>query len=104
MKARLALLAALALPGAAQAEFPDHPLRLIVREGMTMGLAGVGAGLVCAVGVSQVLGSLVFGVPVRDPATFAGVSLVLALVALAACAVPAMRASRVDPMTALRAE
>jgi predicted permease len=79
-------------------------LRLIVREGMTMGLAGVGAGLVCAVGVSQVLGSLVFGVPVRDPATFVAVTLVLTIVALAACAVPAMRASRVDPMVSLREE
>jgi putative ABC transport system permease protein len=79
-------------------------LRLIVREGMTMGLAGIGAGQVCALGVSQVLGSLVFGVPVRDPATFATVTLVLTVVALAACAVPAMRASQVDPMVSLREE
>ena len=79
-------------------------LRLIVREGMTMGIVGIGAGLVCAVAVSQVLGSLVFGVPVRDPATFTVVSLVLAVVALAACAVPALRASRVDPMISLREE
>jgi putative ABC transport system permease protein len=79
-------------------------LRLIVREGMTMGMAGIVGGLVCAVGVSQVLGSLVFGVPVRDPATFGLVSLLLTVVALAACAVPAMRASRVDPMVSLREE
>jgi ABC-type antimicrobial peptide transport system permease subunit len=71
---------------------------------MTMGVVGIGAGLVCAVGVSQVLGSLVFGVPVRDPATFVAVTLVLTVVALAACAVPAMRASRVDPMVSLREE
>jgi putative ABC transport system permease protein len=79
-------------------------LRLIVREGMTMGMAGIVGGLVCAVGVSQVLGSLVFGVPIRDPATFGLVSLLLTVVALAACAVPAMRASRVDPMVSLREE
>ena len=82
----------------------NRVLRLIVREGMTMGLAGIGAGLGCAVGVSQVLGILVFGVPVRDPATFTVVSLVLTVVALAACAVPALRASRVDPMVSLREE
>jgi putative ABC transport system permease protein len=79
-------------------------LRLIVREGMTMSVAGIGAGLIGAVAVSQVLGSLVFGVPVRDPATFTVVSVVLTVVALAACAVPALRASRVDPMVSLREE
>ena len=62
------------------------------------------SGLVTAVAVSQVLGTLVFGVPVRDPATFAAVAVVLALVALAACAVPSLRASRVDPMVSLREE
>jgi predicted permease len=79
-------------------------LRLIVREGMTMGVAGIGVGLVSALGVSEVLGSLVFGVPVRDPVTFVSVTLVLTVVALAACAVPALRASRVDPMVSLREE
>jgi putative ABC transport system permease protein len=79
-------------------------LRLVIREGMTMSVAGIGAGLVTAVAVSQVLGTLVFGVPVRDPATFAAVAMVLTVVALAACAVPALRASRVDPMVSLREE
>jgi len=79
-------------------------LRLVIREGMTMSVAGIGAGLVTAVAVSQVLGTLVFGVPVRDPATFAAVAVVLTVVALAACAVPALRASRVDPMVSLREE
>ena len=69
-----------------------------------MSVLGIGAGLVTAVAVSQVLGTLVFGVPVRDPATFAAVAVVLTLVALAACAVPALRASRVDPMVSLREE
>jgi putative ABC transport system permease protein len=79
-------------------------LRLVIREGMTMGVAGIGAGLVTAVAVSQVLSNLVFGVPVNDPATFAAVAVVLTVVALAACAVPALRASRVDPMVSLREE
>lgn len=76
--------------------------RSIVREGMVLVLAGVGVGLVCAVGLSRVLTTLVFGVQVRDPATLAGVALVLTVVALAACAVPARKASAVDPMIALR--
>ena len=79
-------------------------LRLIVGGGMTMALAGIGIGVACALGLSRVLASLVFGVPVRDPATFVTVTMVLAVVALAACLVPAVRASRVDPMVSLRQE
>jgi ABC-type antimicrobial peptide transport system permease subunit len=79
-------------------------LRLIVGGGMTMALAGIGIGVACALGLSRVLASLVFGVPVRDPATFITVTMVLAVVALAACLVPAVRASRVDPMVSLRQE
>ena len=79
-------------------------VRLIVREGMTVGLAGVGLGLVGAVGLSRVLTTLVFGVQVRDPATFAGVALVLTVVTLTACSVRARKASAVDPMIALRDE
>jgi putative ABC transport system permease protein len=79
-------------------------LRLIVREGMLVALAGIGAGLVGAAAVSRVLASLLYGVPERDPATFAGVAAALAVVALAACAAPAWRASKVDPMVALRCE
>ena len=79
-------------------------LRLIVREGMLVALAGIAVGLLGALAVSRILASLLYGVPVRDPATFTGVAAVLALVALAACAAPAWRASRVDPMVALRCE
>jgi putative ABC transport system permease protein len=79
-------------------------LRLIVREGMAVGLAGVAVGIVAALALSRALVSLVFGVPVRDPATFVAVGSVLALVALVACVVLAHRASRVDPMVALRDE
>jgi len=77
-------------------------LRSIVREGMAVSAAGVAAGLVVAFAFSRALESLVFGVRVHDPLTFAAVAVVLSMVALAACVLPAARASRVDPIVALR--
>ena len=79
-------------------------VRLIVGEGMTVGLAGISAGLLGAVALSRTMASLVFAVPIRDPTTFGAVALLLMLVALAACFVPARKASYVDPMVALRDE
>ena len=79
-------------------------LRLVVREGMVVGAAGIVCGIAGAGLLGRALSSLVFGVSVWDPSTYAAVSGVLALVALAACVVPAIRASRVDPMVALRLE
>ena len=79
-------------------------LRLIVREGMAVGLAGIGAGLAGALALSRVVATLLFGVRMREPLTYAVVAAALALVALAACAIPAYRASCVDPMAALREE
>jgi putative ABC transport system permease protein len=79
-------------------------LRLIVREGMTVGAIGIAAGLAGALALSRVLASLVFDVPVRDPLTYATVATSLAIVALAACVIPARKASRIDPMVALRTE
>src|SRR5882672_12577586 len=79
-------------------------LRLIVREGMTVGAMGIGAGLAGALALSRVLASLVFDVPVRDPLTYIVVAAALALVALAACMIPARKASRVEPMVALRCD
>jgi putative ABC transport system permease protein len=79
-------------------------LRLIVREGVTVGAMGIGAGLAGALVLSRVLASLVFDVPVRDPLTYVAVAGALAVVALAACVIPARKASRVDPMVALRCD
>jgi putative ABC transport system permease protein len=79
-------------------------LGLVVREGMVVGLSGIAVGLAAALALSQALQSLVYGVAVRDVRTFVSVAAVLGLVALAACFLPAHRASRVDPMIALRAD
>jgi putative ABC transport system permease protein len=77
-------------------------LRLVVGEGMLVASAGIAAGMAGAMALSRALSSMVFGVSVRDPSTFVAVPLMLAGVALAASAVPAIRASRVSPITALR--
>jgi len=75
--------------------------RMIVRQGMTLTLAGVGVGLAGAVGLSRVLNSLLFGTNAIDPMTFAAISVLLGLVALVACYLPARHAARVDPIKAL---
>jgi putative ABC transport system permease protein len=83
---------------------PGSVQRLVVSEGMKVGLLGIGAGLVLAFAAARALASLVYGVPVRDPATFTTVAVALSLVALAACFIPARRAAKIDPMVALRYE
>ena len=79
-------------------------LRMVVRQGMMMALIGVAIGLAGAFALSRVIVGLLYGVSARDPLTFAGVSLVLLIVALLACLIPARRATRVDPIIALRSE
>ena len=81
---------------------PAGVVGLIVRDGLRVGVPGVAAGLAGALALSQSLNSLVYGVTVRDPLTYAGVAAVLGVIALAACVVPARTASRVDPLVALR--
>jgi len=83
---------------------PGGVVRLVLREGMTVGLLGIGVGVFGAMALGRVLAELVYGVPVHDPATFVVVSVTLTVVAFAACVVPARRAARVDPLTALRSE
>jgi putative ABC transport system permease protein len=79
-------------------------LRLVLREGMGFSLIGLGVGLALALALSRVLGSQLYQVSPLDPAAFAGAALILLAVATLACYVPARRATRVDPMEALRYE
>ena len=79
-------------------------LRLVILEGLKPTLAGVAAGLILAALVSGVMGSLLYQVSQRDPGTFGAVAAVMVLIGLVATAVPAWRATRVDPVTTLRSE
>ena len=79
-------------------------LRPVVGQGIALAIAGAVVGTAAALGVTRFLSTLLFGVQPTDPVTFAAVALVLTLVALAASYIPARRATRVDPMVALRYE
>jgi predicted permease len=82
----------------------ENILTLVVRQGMQLTLIGIFAGLLGAVAVTRVMASLLFGVTATDVATFLAVPALLAVVAFAATVIPAWRASKVDPMVALRVE
>jgi putative ABC transport system permease protein len=79
-------------------------LWLVLKQGMTLAVFGVAAGLVAAFGLTRLLSKMLFGIAPNDPATFAAVSLLLTLVAALACMIPARRAASVEPMQALRSE
>jgi putative ABC transport system permease protein len=77
-------------------------LRLIVGQGMKLALAGVVIGLIATLALTRLMASLLFGVSATDPITFVAIAALLFMVAIAACWIPARRASKVDPMAALR--
>lgn len=83
---------------------PGNIIKLVVRQGMELAGVGILAGLVGALALTRVMASLLFGISTMDAVTFGSVPLLLAAVALAATAIPAWRATRVDPMVALRDE
>jgi len=83
---------------------PRDVLSMIVAQGMAMTAAGAAIGVVAALTVTRLMSSLLFGISAADPMTFAAIPLLLGVVAFVACYVPARRATRVDPLVALRTE
>jgi len=83
---------------------PGNIIRLVVRQGMELAVIGIAVGLAGAAGLTRVMASLLYGVTTTDAITFGAVSALLAAVAFAATIIPAWRATRVDPMVALREE
>ncbi len=79
-------------------------LRLVVGQGILLVLIGAAIGIAAAIGLTRFMSTILYGVRANDPLTFAGVAILLTIVALAACYIPARRATRVDPMVALRCE
>ena len=83
---------------------PAHVIRLLLGQGLTLAMAGVGIGLLGALLASRLLDSMLFGVEPTDPGTFAAVSGLLLVVALVASWMPARKAARIPPVEALRSD
>jgi putative ABC transport system permease protein len=83
---------------------PRDIFRLVVGQGMRLVLAGIALGFLASLGLTRLMAALLFGTNAHDPVTFAAVAFILVGVALAACYIPARRATRVDPLFALRYE
>jgi putative ABC transport system permease protein len=81
-----------------------HVLRLVVKQGMSLALAGIGIGLPASFGLTRLISGLLFGVSATDLLTFVTIAMLLMFVAMLACWVPARRATKIDPMIALRCE
>jgi ABC-type antimicrobial peptide transport system permease subunit len=77
-------------------------MRMIMGNGLKLALAGVGLGVGAAFALTRLMASLLYGVTASDPVTFIATSLLLTAIALLACYIPGRRATRVDPITALR--
>jgi ABC-type antimicrobial peptide transport system permease subunit len=83
---------------------PSGVMRMVLVKGLRPIVAGVVIGLAAAYGLSRFMASHIYGVTATDPWTFAGVAMVLMAVGLVACLLPARRATKVDPLIALRSE
>jgi predicted permease len=83
---------------------PRQVLGLVLRQGMLLALIGAGVGVLVALPVARMAGSLLYGVSATDPITYASITLLLMGIALLACYLPAYRATRIDPLKALRVE
>jgi putative ABC transport system permease protein len=84
---------------------PNHEIvGMVIRQGIGLALLGIGFGVVAALGLTRLMASLLYEVKPNDPQTFAAVAAILAVTAVFACWIPALRSANVDPLVALRCE